>query len=262
MKPEFITVDGLKTCYLTTGSGSDVCLLHGWGCDHHIWNGVQEHLQEGFRVTSIDFPGFGLSDEPPVEWGVGEYTAWFEKFIALLGITNPILIGHSFGGRVSLLMASRGETGKIILIDSAGIKPRRSLEYYLKVYSFKAMKHLAPLLLGEQRAALLIERRRAASGSSDYNAASGVMRRSLVKTVNEDLRGVMSRIEVPTLLIWGSEDRATPLRDGRLMEKKIKDAGLVVFEGAGHYSFLEQSARFAAIVDNFLAEERNKQDTK
>ena len=231
----------------------DIVLMHGWGCDHTIWDGVRKHLEGvGFRVTALDFPGFGSSAEPPSPWDMEDYTAWFEGFLAERGITNPVLIGHSFGGRVALVFASRNPVSKVVLVDAAGVKPRRSAKYYFKVWSFKTLKRLAPILLGSKKANEIIERRRAKAASADYNAASPTMRGTLSRVVNEDLRRHMPRISAPTLLVWGEKDTATPLRDARIMERLIPDAGLVVFDGVGHYSFLERPAQFAAILDSFL----------
>lgn len=227
--------------------------MHGWGCDHSIWEGAASHLKEaGFRVTALDFPGFGTCAEPPAPWGMEEYTVWFEEFLTARGIVNPVLVGHSFGGRVALVFAARNPTRKVVLVDAAGVKPRRSAGYYIKVWTFKVLKRTAPFLLGRAKAQELIERRRARAGSADYNAASPVMRGTLSRVVNEDLRRHMPHITAPTLLIWGGNDTATPLRDARIMERLIPDAGLVVFDGAGHYSFLERPAQFAAILDSFL----------
>ncbi|MDR1671718.1 MAG: alpha/beta hydrolase, partial [Alistipes sp.] len=86
----------------------------------------------------------------------------------------------------------------------------------------------------------------------DYNAASPVMRGTMSKVVNEDLRRFMPLIQAPTLLVWGSEDTATPIGDAKIMERLIPDAGLVTFPGAGHYSFLDRPAQFAAVLDSFL----------
>ncbi len=252
-----IDINGLRAKFLTRGEGAkgkpEVILLHGWGCDHTIWTTVQEHLTGvGFRVTALDFPGFGGSDEPPVPWGMEDYTAWFERFIAARGIVNPVLVGHSFGGRVSLIYSSRNTVSKVVLVDAAGVKPRRSPKYYIKVWSFKALKRLAPLFLGRKKANELIDRRRAKAASADYKAASPVMRGTLSRVVNEDLRRYMPKITAPTLLVWGDKDTSTPLRDAKIMERLIPDAGLVVFPGAGHYSFLERFPRFTAILDSFL----------
>lgn len=257
----FLTTDGREGSAESTGSEAeagagtrrDVVLLHGWGCDHSIWAGVQRHLTEaGFRVTSLDFPGFGASTEPPTPWGMEDYTAWFERFLSERGISEPILIGHSFGGRVALIFASRNPVHKMVLTDAAGVKPRRSAKYYLKVWSFKVAKRAAPIVLGKAKAAEMIERRRARSASEDYKNASPVMRGTLSRVVNEDLRYTMPLIKAPTLLVWGANDTATPVRDAKIMERLIPDAGLVVFDGAGHYSFLEHPVQFSAILDSFL----------
>jgi hypothetical protein len=142
----------------------------------------------------------------------------------------------------------------MILIDSAGIRPRRSFTYYRKVSIAKVGKHAARWLgaPGRRLRETLVGR----AASADYAAASLQMRPTLVKLVNSDLREMLPQIVAPTLLIWGDEDTATPLSDGELMEQLIPDAGLVVFEGAGHYSYLEQRARFATIARHFIGEAR------
>jgi pimeloyl-ACP methyl ester carboxylesterase len=249
-----IDINGIEVRYKTTGAGSDVLLLHGWGCDHTIWAGVQSHLEGRFRVTSVDLPGFGESTEPPVAWNVDDFTTNIEGVVTRLGLREPIIFGHSHGGRVALLYASRNVVPKMVLVDAAGVKPRRSLIYYARVYSFKVMKRLAPLVLGKQKAQEMIERKRNESGSADYRAASPVMRATLSRVVNEDLREVMPLIKAPTLLVWGERDTATPLADAHKMERLISDAGLVVFAGAGHFSFLERGTQFAAVIDSFLSE--------
>ena len=174
------------------------------------------------------------------------------------GVENPILIGHSFGGRVSIVYASRNKVQKVMLVDAAGVKPRRSLTYYRKVYTFKLLKRLAPIFLGKARAEQMIQARRAKAGSSDYNQASPMMRRVLSKVVNEDLCHLMPKIKAPTLLFWGENDTATPLADAKKMEKLIPDAGLVTVAGAGHFSFLENTPLFLRVAESFLQKEINK----
>ena len=247
-----ILIDGLRFHFRVSGEGADVVLLHGWGCSTDIWKAVEAELSKNFKVWNIDFPGFGQSEAPTTPWGVEEYTRNFEQFCAMNSISRPTLIGHSFGGRVSIVFASRNEVDKIVLVDAAGVLPPRGLKYYAKVYSYKAMKFLAPLLLGKERGKEIIDRRRRASGSSDYNALPEAMRGTFIRVVNQDLCPYMPAIKAPTLLVWGSNDTATPLSDAKVMNSLIDDSGLVVFEGAGHYSFLEQSARFNIVISNFL----------
>lgn len=247
-----ININGLNVNYTVTGEGDDLILLHGWGCSLDIFKAIQQHLSSFFKVYSIDFPGFGKSEEPREVWGVQEYTLMVEQFVKKLEIQNPILLGHSFGGRISIIYSSRNEVNKVILVDSAGIKPKRKLKYYLKVYSFKCVKKLLPLFLNKKKAEEIISNYRGKSGSSDYNSASEQMKKILVKTVNEDLKCYMPKITAPVLLIWGEKDTATPVGDAKIMEKLIKNSGLVVFKGAGHYSFLERPYEFKAVLNSFL----------
>jgi pimeloyl-ACP methyl ester carboxylesterase len=229
--------------------------MHGWGCNHTTVQSIERLLSPHFKVYNLDFPGFGGSSTPPSIWGVEEYTQMLEAFIKDENIEAPILIGHSFGGRVSILYASRNKTHKVILVDAAGIKPKRPLKYYLKVYSFKLWKKVLPLVIGKKQAEKTIESYRRKSGSADYNALTGIMRNIMVKVVNEDLKAVLPKIQCPVLLLWGKNDTATPLRDARIMEKLIPDAGLVVFDDAGHYSFLDKPYEFNTVLQNFLQDD-------
>lgn len=249
-----ITINGLNFHYTVQGSGSPIVLMHGWGCNLTTLASIEKVAAESHTVYNVDFPGFGESEEPHEVWGVELYTQLIEKFIEAEGIENPILLGHSFGGRVGILYSSRNKVKKLILVDAAGVKPRRSLKYYFKVYTYKLGKKLMPLIYGKKGAQERIEQMRAKRGSSDYNNASPMMRAILSKVVNEDLKHCMPKISAPTLLIWGENDTATPLRDAQIMEKLIPDAGLVSFPGCGHYSFLDNPIQFAAVLRSFINE--------
>lgn len=256
MMNKTIDIDGLKINYTVSGEGPrNVLLMHGWGCSTATMALFEQTITTqcpGYTVYNIDLPGHGASDEPSEVFGIEDYTRVIEKFTRILGIEKPVLIGHSFGGRISILYSSRNPVDKVILVDSAGVKPRRSLKYYVKVYSFKAAKRVLPLLMGKKRAQAIIDAWRGKAGSADYAAASPMMRAILSKCVNEDLRSVMPRISAPTLLIWGENDTATPMRDAKIMERLIPDAGLVSFPGCGHYSFLDNPGQTRAVLANFL----------
>ena len=249
----------VEFCYTVEGSGSKaVILMHGWGCSHTTLAIIERLLTDSFTVYNVDFPGFGYSTEPPSVWGMEQYAAIVEKLVQAEHIDNPILMGHSFGGRVGIMYASRNKVAKLVLIDAAGVKPRRSLKYYFKIYSYKTYRRLLPLSVGRQRADKIIDNYRRRVGSSDYNNASVMMRRIMSRVVNEDLCHLMPKIKCPTLLVWGENDTATPIADARKMERLIPDAGLVVFKGAGHYSFLDDPYRFAAVIRSFFSEEMKK----
>lgn len=247
-----IQLSGLNFHYTVQGEGAPIILMHGWGCNLTTLQSVEKVALENHKVYNVDFPGFGESQEPSEVWGVDEYTRLIEQLVMTENIENPILLGHSFGGRVGILYSSRNKVNKLILVDAAGVKPRHSLKYYFKVYTYKLGKKLMPLIYGKARAQQRIDAMRAKRGSSDYNNASPMMRAILSKVVNEDLKDKMPLIKAPTLLIWGENDTATPLRDAKIMERLIPNAGLVSFPGCGHYSFLDNPFQFAAVLRSFL----------
>ena len=255
---KFFTYNGSRLHYTDCGEGHHILLLHGWGCNATTFNAIRPFLEARFRVLTLDFAGFGESEEPHEVWGVEEYTRSVEAIAQHEGVENPILIGHSFGGRVSIVYASRNKVQKVMLVDAAGVKPKRSFTYYRKVYTFKLIKKLLPLVVGKSRAEKIIEQRRAKAGSSDYSQASPKMRAILSKVVNEDLCHLMPKIKAPTLLFWGERDTATPLADAKRMEQLIPDAGLVTVAGAGHFSFLENTPLFLRVVESFLGKEMKR----
>lgn len=244
--------NGIKININVQGTGKPVLLLHGWGCSNEIFSDIQQVLSQSYTTYNFDFPGFGASDEPDTVWGTEEYTCMVEQFVKDNGIASPALIGHSFGGRVSIVFASRNEVSRIVLVDAAGIKPKRAFSYYRKVYTFKTLKWLCNTFLPKKTAQKIIERRRKGSGSSDYGNASPMMRAILSKVVNEDLTHLLPEIAAPALLFWGNMDTATPLSDAKTMERLIPDARLAVAHGTGHFSFIENAGLFTAVIKNFF----------
>ena len=249
-----IRINQIPVHYKLTGKGKDLILLHGWGCDLEIFKSIHTGLEEDFKVYAIDLPGFGQSPEPPSPWGTEEYASLIESFIQQLRIDAPIILAHSYGGRISIRLANRMALHKIVLTGGAGIKAKRKPIYYFKVYTYKWIKSLLQLPFIKKWGESILEDYRKKVGSSDYKSASNTMRQVLIKAVNEDLKHLLPTIKVPTLLIWGEKDTATPLRDGQLMEKLIPDAGLVILKNATHYAFLEKSREFLIIVKHFLKE--------
>jgi pimeloyl-ACP methyl ester carboxylesterase len=239
------------------GTGSPVLILHGWGTSSELFAPILDALQPGRRLIVPDLPGFGATPEPDTAWSVHEYAAWCVALLDRLGIASVDLIGHSNGGRIGIAMAATYPTRvtRMVLTDSAGIRAPQTLRSALRVRSYKLLR------AAERSGAMPAAVRRAAGrranlrGSADYRAVSGVMRGTLVRLVNEDFRNLLPHLHLPVLLIWGDQDTETPIDDGRLMERLIPDAGLVVFEGAGHFAYLEQPARFCTIVEVFLRDD-------
>ena len=247
-----VTVQGRTVAYIDTDPTNEankptVLFLHGWGAPADTYRLMIDHLAGYCRVVAPDLPGFGGSAEPDAPWCVDDYVQWTVDFAAALHLTEVVLMNHSFGGRISIkLLAQRPlpfGVSKAVFMDAAGIRPKRTLSYYAKVYSYKAMKKLFPALA---------KKHQGKAGSADYRNASPLMRQTMVRCINEDLTHLLKDNPVSTLLIWGSADTATPLSDGQTMERLIPDAGLVVLEGAGHFAFAQQWGLCSRVLDSFL----------
>lgn len=251
-----INIDGLNINYIDEGSGEVVVLLHGWGSNITLFQSMISLLSSKYRVIAMDMPGFGESDEPSTPWNVDIYVDFVIKFLKNFDVKSAVFLGHSFGGRVIIKMFERKslpfEITKIILADSAGVKPKKTLKQKAKIRTYKIGK--AVLSFAPVKAIFpdALDKLRSKSGSADYNAASPVMRQTLVRVVNEDLTHIFPKVTPPTLLIWGENDTATPVSDACLMEKLMPDAGKVVFQNCGHYSFLEKQFEFNRVLASFM----------
>ncbi len=247
---KFLKINNLKIAYQAEGTGAPVVLLHGWGAEANSFKPVFDWLSRSYQVYALDLPGFGLSEMPSTAWDASDYAKFLSAFFHKLNIDKAHLIGHSYGGRISIVMAAEEpeKVDKLILVDSAGIIPPRTVKYYIRVSIAKIGRLIRCCgTLGNRLADSISQR----VGSKDYQKA-GPMRATLVKSVNQNLRPLLSKIQASTLLIWGENDTDTPISFGKIMEKEIPDAGLVILKDAGHFSYLDQLPQFCEIVANFL----------
>ena len=248
-----IVVDGYNVNYKITGDGEETAVvLQGWGTHLGMYDTVADSIHEKYRIIQFDLPGFGASDEPREAWNVDAFADFFLQFMEALGIRKATLIGHSYGGRVIIKLAAREnlpfEITKIVLIDSAGILPKKTFLQKVKIRRYKMIKKLLDVDLVYKLFPEVIDEWRSRQGSADYRAASPMMRKCLVMAVNEDLTELLPKIRQDVLLIWGDKDTATPIGDAKIMEEKIPNSGLAVLSGAGHFSFLEQPQTFRNIM--------------
>lgn len=252
----FIELQGKKIYYEFAGEGEIVVLMHGWGGQVTSWKPVFDYLSKGYKVYAFDFPGFGRSDPPAKAWGTEEYGKYVMKFFESVNIEKANIIAHSFGGRIAIWLAANFPemVEKLVLIDSAGIKPKRTLKYHIKVTIAKTGKRIFSLPIFGKYGERLLNNLYHLVGSKDYQQQTGVMRSTLVRIVNEDLRGFLPKIVAPTLLIWGENDKDVPVSYAKIMEKEINDAGLVILKDAGHFSYLDKFTDFCLIVSKFLGD--------
>lgn len=251
-----INVNELNINYEVSGEGTPVILLHGWLCSLDTMKPIANVL-ENFKIYNVDLPGFGKSSMPERPFSTNDFGDFLDGFIKELKIENPILIGHSNGGRTILNYAGRklGKIKKILLIDSAGVKPKRKISYYIKVYTFKTLKKFLGIFPDVEMFNNIRERVLGKFGSSDYKNSPEILRKTMSIIINEDQTEIMKNIEAPTLLLWGENDTDTPIQDGKIMEKNIQNASLIEIKRAGHFSYLDSYNQCMEIIKNFLKEE-------
>lgn len=251
------TIAGLRTGVCVAGQGRPVLALHGWGGSIRSFWPVAERLGvNGYAVHLIDLPGFGQSQPPPEPWGVTDYARFVLAYLDASELPRVALLGHSFGGRIGLVLAAQHpeRISRMVLANSAGLRTPLSLSQRLRNRAARALRQsLDSLGLTSLRARLqtFYNRRYA---SQDYLNA-GPLRETFVRIISEDLTPYAAQVKAPTVLIWGDQDAETPLWQGRKLEQVIPDAGLIVFAGAGHFSYLERLNDYLRIVEHFLKDE-------
>ena len=228
--------------YIEYGNGEKtIVLLHGWGQNIEMMKPVGDRLDG--RIIIVDLPGYGLSSEPDYVWTIYDYVECIKEILDSLNVCNPILIGHSFGGKISLVYASKYDVEKLILFGSPYRPAVKKLS--LKTKLLKKAKNIPVLNKLEGFAKKHI-------GSTDYKNATEMMRNILVSTVNLDVTDDVKKIKCPTLIVWGTLDEAVPIDDAYELEKLIPDAGVVVYEGCTHYAYLERLNQVVNVIKVFI----------
>ncbi len=216
-------------------------LLHGYLSSKEAFAAQVAYFSKFFRVTALDFVGFGESGDLPAPFSVGDYAAWTEETIARLGLKKPHVIAHSFGCRVAVKMAAANNElfDKMVLTGAAGVVLKRSLGYKIKVKTYRVVKRFFPRFAERN------------FGSAEYRSLSPLMKESYKKIVNEDLRSAAQRVGNRVLIVQGREDKTTPLREAEAYRNAFPDATLKIVSG-GHFAFVENPSLFHLIVEEFL----------
>ena len=227
-------------------------MLHGWGANIELLKPLADILVKmSYKIYMLDMPGFGKSDSPFEPFTVFDYTKFCIQYLDYHSLDQVYLFGHSFGGRLGLILGSNyaNRIKKMTLSDSAGIKTKAPLHQHLRLNIYKSIRDGLYIIGAKTIADNLRETYNKRYGSTDYQQVSGVMRQTFVNVVNQDLLDYAKQVSVPTILIWGDKDDDTPLWQGKKLEEIIPDAALVVYEGAGHYAYLDFPDKTARIMD-------------
>jgi pimeloyl-ACP methyl ester carboxylesterase len=255
----YFTSDDITIYYEKYGnSKKSIIILPGWGDNRKTFSYMINFLKEFFTVYIFDYPGFGNSPFPNKNLTIYDYSELINNWIKELEIDNPILIGHSFGGRIiiTLLGYYQYDYKNIILIDSAGIKPKKTLRKLLRTYTYKFLKSIKKILPKKYRESyqnFLFS----IFASSDYKNLNPNMMRTFKNIVNEDLKPYLKYIKAKTLLIWGNKDDDTPIKDANIMNKLITNSELVVIDNTNHFVYLQKPYLINQIIYEQLKDEIN-----
>ena len=235
---DFVYINGYKTFFKQKGKGQNLLLLHGWGGNVDSFGPFFDSMAKYFCVTTFDFWGFGKSDEPPQNADTFWYANMTQNFIEQLGLQKPLVVSHSFGGRVAIILSSKKVFDKVVLCSSAGVKPKFSLKKYIKIKRYKLAKRLGKNIKGY--------------GSDDYKNLNPNMQKVFLRVVNNFLESYAKNTVGQTLLVWGNEDKTTPLYMAKKLNRLIKNSGLVTISGAGHFCFLDDFYTFDLVIKSFF----------
>ena len=232
--------------FYDNNSKNELIFLHGWGQNIGMMMPIAKPFIKKCNVLLIDLPGFGKSDEPKQVWDIYEYSEMVNYLVKELKMKNPVIIGHSFGGKVALAYSMKYKTDKLVLLASPYRK--KIQKESLKLKTLKKLKKVPGLNKLEKVAKKYI-------GSTDYKNASDKMREILVKHVNLDLTSELDKVKCPTLLIWGTEDQAVDYEDALYLENTISNCGLVTYEGCTHYAYLERANQTINVLRSFIGDD-------
>lgn len=240
--------------YEKHGVGKKIILiLPGWGNTRKTFQNIINNFKQNYTIYIVDYPGFGNSPLPFTDLTIYDYAKAIRDFMVTEKIVNPILLVHSFGGRIATLLTGyyKEKIDKIVMIDVASIKPKKTLKQLLKQTLYKFLKKLTILAPKNTRRKLknkLLQK----FGSSDYKTLPTCMQKTFQNIINEDLSLYLKKIKSETLLIWGNLDKDTPLKDGKKMNKHIKNSALIIYKNASHFSYLQYPHLTNNIIKEFI----------
>lgn len=248
-----IHIDAVDTFYQEYGNGKEnIILLHGWGQSHVFWESAIKRLETNYHVYILDLPCFGISGEPSTNWNITAYADFLHKFISRLTIHNPIVLGHSFGGRIAIAYASEFPIKKLILYSTGGGLPEKSLKKMLYKYLFINIgKHIMPNVL--YRSQTFIYKPKEYSNNIVIKKEKSRRMLDIYTQRSEDLRPQLGKIKARTLIITGVNDFISDPKTGEELQKRIKNSSLVAIKDATHFAHLEYAATFYSELNMFLS---------
>lgn len=247
-----VIVDGLLTNYEMSGKGKIVLLLHGWGDQAQGLRSLQAALSKRFTVIAPDLPGFGQTASPKQPWGLNDYAQFIRTFLEKIDAARPYaIIGHSNGGALAIRAIGQQVllVDKLVLIASSGMRDvyegrRKALRLITK--AGKAITLPLPNNIKRKLKRAVYD-----TIGSDMLVAEH-LQETFKRVVTDDVQQDAARISVPTLLIYGENDTATPPAYGQQFHELISNSTLEILARAGHFPHIEQPNQVLAAIEEFL----------
>lgn len=240
--------------YEKLGNGKkSILILPGWGETRPTFSKIINYFKDNYTVYIVDYPGFGNSPFPNKDMTIYDYAILIKNFLIDLNIKNPILIAHSFGGRIATILTTILEVkiDKMLLMDIAGIKPKKTIKQWIREKIYKLKKKLIQCFCKKHKEKRL-KNLRNKYGSTDYNNLPQNMLTTFRNIVGEDLKYYFKDIKSEVLLLWGAKDMDTPLKDAYYINKQIKDSHLIIFKEGDHFTYLQYNDAINAIIEEFI----------
>lgn len=253
----YFTYKNISLFYEEMGTGKKtILILPGWGDTRSTFRNIISYLAKEYTVICIDYPGFGKSSFPNYSMTIYDYALLIKAFIEELELNDPIIIAHSFGGRIATLLTGyyHMTISRMVLMDIAGIKPKKTVCRRIKSLIYKTLKK-AQYLIPSKYKKRYLEKLSNLFGSTDYNNLPNCMKTTFSNIVQEDLKYYVKDIKSECLLLWGENDDATPLQDGYFFQDNIKDSALIVFAGRSHFAYLEEPWQTINIIMTFIEDD-------
>lgn len=221
---------------------NQLLFLHGYLADKRTFYHQIKHFEKFLGVFAFDLKGFGENKGMEYPYSLDDYIEEVNEYKYKNGLYSPHLIAHSFGGRIALkgLYKNPSFCNKLVLTGSAGLKPKATLKKTVKKIAFKVLSKF------------IDKKKLSWFYSKDYLALDDIMKQSFVKIINEHLDYTLTSIQNKTLIIFGENDRETPIYMAKKLNKYIKNSKLTIIKGAGHFCFIDNPLKFNILTENFL----------
>lgn len=240
------------TNYQLTGQGKLIFLLHGWGDSSKGLADLSQALAKNYRVLSVDLPGFGGTQNPKEVWGLDNYSEFIASCFTKLDLKQPYaVIGHSNGGAVAVraLGLKKLQPKRLVLLAASGIRTKqKSRRLILNIIAKTG--NIATIWMPERYRKALRQSLYATAGSDMLVAPE--LEETFKKTVRQDVQNDAANLDLPTLIINGTEDKAVPVQDGQQYKRLIKDSKLEIIDGAGHFVHQDEAQKVEGLIQEFL----------